>query len=145
MSRVVNRQEVIVLEDRRVGVEENVAGNEIASREPEEKLTGKFSFVGAGFGLALFAVFGLLPGAFLGGAFGLNIADIVFGIAIEPTLLPRAFVVVGMLTGVMVTGFLFMAGGASLGWLLGLVAESIVGRHSRSLKAAPVVQEKDVD
>lgn len=36
-------------------------------------------YIGAGVGLVIFAFFGLLPGSFLGGAIGLNLAGKIFG------------------------------------------------------------------
>jgi len=90
----------------------------------KDKIANKLSFIGAGTGLALFAVFGLLPGAFLGGVLGLNMANFIFGPAVSPTLIPRIIIVIGMLTGVMVTGLMFTASGASLGWLIGLLWDS---------------------
>ena len=44
----------------------------------------KTAYVGAGAGLVLFALFGLLPGSILGGAMGLNIAGWLFGLPLEP-------------------------------------------------------------
>ena len=37
----------------------------------ENRLAKKMAYMGAGCGLVLFAVFGLLPGSFLGGVMGL--------------------------------------------------------------------------
>lgn len=94
----------------------------------KERLSNRLGFIGAGAGLALFAIFGLMPGAFLGGMLGLNMANNVFGMPALPTLMPRMFVVVGMLTGVMVTGLIFVISGASLGWLIGLAVDSMSRR-----------------
>ena len=51
--------------------------------------TKKLAYMGAGCGVVLFAVFGLLPGSFLGGVMGLNIAGILFGTPVGAGLLPR--------------------------------------------------------
>lgn len=96
-----------------------------------DKLSSKLSLIGAGVGLAVFAVFGLLPGAFLGGVLGLNMASYIFGAPLVPALIPRILVAVGMLTGVMVAGVMFTAAGASMGWLAGMVVEGIAGARKR--------------
>ncbi len=51
--------------------------------------TKKLAYMGAGCGVVLFAVFGLLPGSFLGGVMGLNIAGIMFGTPVGAGLLPK--------------------------------------------------------
>lgn len=89
------------------------------------KISNRLSYLGAGIGLALFAVFGLLKGLFIGGVLGLNIAGTIFGIPIEPSVFPRIVVAIGMFTGVMVTGLTFMVGGATLGWLTGTVIDAL--------------------
>jgi hypothetical protein len=83
----------------------------------------KMSFIGAGAGLTLFAVFGLLPGAFVGGFMGIQTAGYLFGLPLGTALLPRIIVAIGMLLGVMGTGLLFTLGGTTLGWLSGLVLD----------------------
>ena len=44
----------------------------------------KTAYIGAGAGLVLFALFGLLPGSLLGGAMGINIAGWLFGLPLQP-------------------------------------------------------------
>src|SRR5512137_1950080 len=65
--------------------------------------TKKMAYMGAGCGVVLFAVFGLLPGSFLGGVMGLNLAGIVFGTPVGTGILPRMIVAASMLIGVMVS------------------------------------------
>ncbi len=89
------------------------------------RMSNRLSYLGAGIGLALFAVFGLLPGSFIGGVLGLNVAGALFGTPISPSVLPRIVVAVGMLTGVMVTGLIFLVGGATLGWISGAVIDAL--------------------
>jgi len=89
----------------------------------KEKKAQKLGFIGAGAGLTLFAVFGLLPGAFVGGFLGIQTAGYLFGLPLGTALLPRIIVAVGMLLGVMVTGLLFTLGGATLGWACGEVLD----------------------
>ncbi len=85
----------------------------------------KLAYMGAGCGLVLFAVFGLLPGSFLGGAMGLNIAGTIFGTPVGSGLVPRMIVTASMLIGVMVSGLMFIMASTTLGWLSGTVADAI--------------------
>jgi hypothetical protein len=92
----------------------------------KEKTVNRLSYVGGGIGLALFAIFGLLPGSFLGGVLGLNIASNLFGTPVEPSVIPRIIIALGMLTGVMVAGLVFVIGGAALGWSIGTAIDTVV-------------------
>ena len=87
--------------------------------------TKKLAYMGAGCGVVLFAVFGLLPGSFLGGVMGLNIAGIIFGIPVGSGLLPRMIVAASMVVGVMVSGIMFIMASTTLGWLIGTVVDTI--------------------
>jgi hypothetical protein len=91
----------------------------------QTRLAGTLSLVGAGMGLTLFAIFGILYGSFFGRVVGLNLAGAVLGQPVEPSVLGRTFVALGMLLGVMVSGTMFIAGGASLGWLAGTAADRL--------------------
>ena len=64
----------------------------------------KTAYIGAGAGMVLFALFGLLPGGILGGAMGLNLAGWLFGLPLEPGIISRAIVLVAMLVGILVAG-----------------------------------------
>ena len=87
--------------------------------------TKKLAYMGAGCGLVLFAVFGLLPGSFLGGVMGLNIAGIMFGTPVGAGLVPRMIVAASMVVGVMVSGMMFIMASTTLGWLIGTVVDAI--------------------
>jgi hypothetical protein len=87
--------------------------------------TKKLAYMGAGCGVVLFAVFGLLPGSFLGGVMGLNIAGIMFGTPVGAGLLPRMIVAASMLAGVMVSGLMSIMASTTLGWLGGTVVDAI--------------------
>jgi hypothetical protein len=104
----------------------------------QTRLAGKLSLVGAGMGLTLFAIFGILYGSFLGGVVGLNLAGVVLGQPVEPSVLGRIFVALGMLLGVMVSGTMFIAGGASLGWIVGTAADRL--RQPTKVPAAEEIQ-----
>ena len=87
-------------------------------------ISRKAAYIGAGSGLVLFALFGLMPGSLLGGAMGINIAGWLFGLPLQPGLLSRIIVLVSMLTGVLVAGIAIVTPTSSLGWLIGKVLES---------------------
>ncbi len=84
----------------------------------------KTAYIGAGAGLVLFALFGLMPGSLLGGAAGINIAGWLFGLPLQPGLLSRIIVLVSMLTGVLVAGIVIVTATSTVGWLIGKVLES---------------------
>ena len=84
----------------------------------------KTAYIGAGAGLVLFALFGLLPGSLLGGAMGINIAGWLFGLPLQPGLLSRLIVLASMLVGVLVSGIVIVTASSTVGWLVGRVLES---------------------
>ncbi len=49
-------------------------------------------------------------------------------------MVPRIIVALGMLTGVMVAGTIFVVGSASLGWVIGFLIEPATWRGKESLK-----------
>ncbi len=93
--------------------------------------TKKGLYTGVGAGLVLFALIGLLPGSFVGGVIGLNIAGGIFGLPLTAELLPRIIVAVSMVLGIMLSGLVFVAGGAMIGWLAGNVIDAL--RESKTM------------
>ena len=85
----------------------------------------KAALIGAGAGLVLFAVVGLLPGSFIGGVIGLNIAGSLFGMPVSSALLPRVIVGVSMLLGIFVSAVIFITGLSVAGWLIGHAIDSL--------------------
>src|SRR5512142_3017468 len=83
----------------------------------------KGAYLGAGAGLVLFAMFGLLPGSLLGGAAGINVAGWLFGLPLQPGLISRAIVLVSMLVGVLAAGIMVVTATSTAGWLAGRVVE----------------------
>lgn len=83
----------------------------------------KMAYIGAGVGLVLFAVIGLLPGSFLGGVLGLNIAGSIYGMPLTSALMPRIIVGLSMLLGVLVSGVIFISVSTVAGWLIGHVVD----------------------
>jgi hypothetical protein len=98
-----------------------------------DAIVKKAAYVGAGAGLALFALIGLLPGSFLGGVFGIKIAGSLFGLPLKADFLPRFTVGVSMVLGVLVSGALFVAGGTLAGWMIGKAI--VAGKTVRPLRA----------
>ena len=92
-------------------------------------ITRKSTYLGAGAGLALFALFGLLPGSLIGGAMGLHVAGWLFGLPVEPGLIARAIVLASMLLGVLVAGIVIVTAASTIGWLAGKALEA--GVHAR--------------
>ncbi|HAK60856.1 MAG TPA: hypothetical protein DCO77_10810 [Nitrospiraceae bacterium] len=84
----------------------------------------KTAYIGAGAGLVLFALFGLLPGSLLGGAAGLNIAGWLFGLPLEPGIISRSIVFVSMLVGVLLAGIVLVTATSTIGWLAGKTLET---------------------
>jgi len=92
-------------------------------------ISRKTAYIGAGAGLVLFALFGLMPGSLLGGAAGINIAGWLFGLPLHPGLLARIIVLMSMLIGVLVAGIVIVTASSTVGWLVGKVLES--GVHAK--------------
>jgi hypothetical protein len=88
-------------------------------------------YIGAGAGLMLFAILGLLPGSVIGGMIGINIAGSFFGLPLEATILSRLIVAGSMILGVCMSGVVFVVGASSLGWLMGHLADTV--RLSRAV------------
>lgn len=96
----------------------------------------KAAYIGAGAGLVLFAIFGLLPGSLIGGAMGINIAGWLFGLPLEPGLISRAIVLVSMLMGVLVAGIVIVTATTTVGWLAGSLLEGSTAQEERKEAAA---------
>ncbi len=97
-------------------------------------LSRKAAYIGAGAGLVLFAIFGLLPGSLLGGAAGIKLAGLFFGLPLDPGIISRTIVLVSMLVGVVVAGIAIVTATSTLGWLAGRVVEGPA--HEKASEAA---------
>ncbi len=93
------------------------------------------AYIGAGAGLVLFAIFGLLPGSLLGGAAGINVAGWLFGLPLQPGLLSRAIVLVSMLVGVLVAGIVMVTASSTVGWLAGRLIEGASQKEEKEAAA----------
>jgi hypothetical protein len=98
----------------------------------------KTTCIGAGAGLVLFALFGLLPGSLLGGAMGINIAGWFFGLPLQPRLVSRIIVLASMLFGVWAAGILMVTTSSTVGWLVGKALEA--GTHAKETEEAKAGQ-----
>ena len=100
-------------------------------RHQEEKTmkdrtyTKSLTYIGAGAGVVLFAVFGLLPGSFLGGVMGLNLAGSIMGTPVAAGVVARLIVAASMVIGVMVAGIMFITAASTLGWLVGTAVDGL--------------------
>jgi len=83
--------------------------------------------IGAVAGIILFAVFGLVPGAYLGSYAALAVLAAVTGGPVEPSLVMRTLIVFGALFGVGVSAIIGIVGGALGGTVLGYIAEALFG------------------
>jgi uncharacterized membrane protein len=92
----------------------------------------KFSYIGAGLGLALFALFGLLYGSFLGGLIGLSVVNDFSGPAAAGGIIARIAVAVGMVSGVLVACVIAVVSCTAAGWAVGYVIDSIIGAREKS-------------
>jgi len=96
----------------------------------EKDIAKKGLYIGAGAGLVLFAIIGLLPGSFIGGVVGLNIAGIIFGYPVGPQIAARVIVAASMLFGILVSGIVFTAGLSFVGWAIGYAIESLMAKKA---------------
>ncbi|MBZ0157665.1 MAG: hypothetical protein K8I29_15825 [Alphaproteobacteria bacterium] len=105
------------------------------------RATRKGLYIGAGAGLVLFALAGLLPGSFIGGVIGITIAGKFFGAPLAPAVLPRVIVGMFMVLGVFTSGVVFVTGGSLLGWCAGTVLDTV--RERRAAAAAAMEKCKE--
>jgi hypothetical protein len=95
----------------------------------------KGAYIGAGAGLVLFALFGLLPGSLLGGAMGINLAGMLFGLPLEPGLISRGIVLISMLVGVLVAGIVIVTATTTVGWLAGRMLDGSAAHEAKEAEA----------
>lgn len=92
------------------------------------RFANRLGYAGAGTGLAMFVMFGLYQGLYIGGTLGLNMANGLMGVTQAPTFFHRALTGLGMLAGAAVEVFMFVAASACIGWLMGIAIDSVLGR-----------------
>lgn len=97
----------------------------------KNSIAKKAAYIGAGAGLVLFAIFGLLPGSLLGGAAGVKFAGMLFGLPLDPGILARVIVLGSMLVGVLVAGIAIVTAASTAGWLVGRLVEAGIPTEER--------------
>jgi hypothetical protein len=98
------------------------------------------AYIGAGAGLVLFAIFGLLPGSLLGGAAGIKFAGLLFTLPLEPGIVSRIIVLASMLVGVVVSGITIVTATSTTGWLLGQIID--VTGHQHASESTVMIRNK---
>ena len=86
-----------------------------------DNIAKKAGLAGAGIGLVLFAVVGILYGSLIGGTMGLGIVNSILGVAAGATLISRLVVAASMLAGIIVSGIMLLTVCSSVGWLAGYI------------------------
>jgi len=111
------------------------------------EIAKKCGLIGAGAGVCLYAVFGLLQGAAIGGAAGLGIAKYVFGSGtlalMANELLPRIVVAASMLAGVLVSCVAFVVSGGVAGALCGLAIGTLANTSEEAYMIPDAVPEEE--
>jgi predicted cobalt transporter CbtA len=100
------------------------------------------TYIGAGVGLVIFVFFGLLPGSFLGGAIGLNIAGRMFGSPLVPTLFPKIIIFVSMAFVAVLFGVVIIFIFAALGNIGGFCLMRLAGSDTPSPETAHLNSKK---
>ncbi len=99
-----------------------------------------FAYIGAGVGLTIFALFGLMYGSFIGGIIGLQINGQLFGAAAEFGILPRIVVSSGVMFGVLLAAVACVAGSSIVCYLIGLVIDCVHFETKSVTKSHPVLK-----
>jgi len=99
--------------------------NEGKVRTMKNTIREKMVYIGAGAGLVCFAMYGLLPGSFVGGLVGLGIASKMAGVPVAAGIVARMLLAIFMMIGIMLSGLLFVGAGSVTGWLLGMAADQV--------------------
>ena len=99
------------------------------------------TFIGGVMGLALFIGVGLLPSLLYGGYAGLILGSAIFGTPIHESVFGQATVVLGVISGVLAIGGIFVLGGA----ILATGAYGLVSVLSAEREAPAVREEAKVE
>ncbi|HYA88094.1 MAG TPA: hypothetical protein VEI57_13645 [Nitrospirota bacterium] len=96
----------------------------------KHSISKKMAYIGAGSGLVVFALFGLLPGSLLGGAAGIKLAGMLFGLPLESGLLVRIIVLTSMLAGVLTAGIAIVTALSAAAWLVGRAVDIVMSANA---------------
>jgi hypothetical protein len=97
-------------------------------------LERKMGYMGSGAGVALFAGYGVLHGALIGGTAGLQVGVFFCGTGVT-CLLTRIAAGLGMVAGVGMAALIFILGGYAAGRILGQVMGPVADRADFGLVA----------
>ncbi len=100
-----------------------------------ERIAKKMAYLGAGAGLVVFAIFGLVPGSFIGGVVGLSITGAVFGTPVDPGVITRMILAASMVLGVMISALIIITATTSVGWLIGAAIDALAGSEKKPVAA----------
>lgn len=108
------------------------------------EIAKKSALVGAGVGLVLYAVFGLLQGALLGGTAGILLTNWVFGpgamAVMAGELITRAIIAGAMLAGVVVALVIFVTVASVAGYICGSLLGLMAGEQDTTEEALDTVK-----
>jgi uncharacterized membrane protein YoaK (UPF0700 family) len=93
--------------------------------------------IGAGLGAIVFLLFGLMPGFFFGSYGSLVILKHLTGGPVEPTVLVRMLIAVGIMLGIVCTASVSIVVGSIVGTVMGYATEALTA-------AAPVKAEEEL-
>lgn len=83
--------------------------------------------IGAVVGVVIFLCIGIVPGSFVGGTIGLNMASILFDAPFNPELTPRLIVATSMVIGVLLSALMIV----TISALVGMAGTSLIA-HLRA-------------
>lgn len=81
-------------------------------------------YVGAGAGLVLFILGGLLMGSLIGGVIGLKVITAITGAPLGGAIVSRTLLAVSMLAGIMTSAAVCIMGPGLIGWSIGYLIDS---------------------
>jgi hypothetical protein len=87
-------------------------------------MSKKSVYIGAGSGLVIFGLFGLLPNSLLGGAADSKLAGMLFELPLHLGILSRAILFVSMLVGILVAVIVIVTAPPAAAWHLGRMMEA---------------------
>lgn len=94
-------------------------------KDTTKNMTNSGTKIGIVAGIVVFALFGMVPGAYLGSYAALAVLASMSGGTVEPTLIMRALIVVGALIGVGMSAIGSIVSCALAGAGLGFVADAL--------------------
>ncbi len=111
------------------------------------EIAKRCGLIGAGAAICLYAFFGLMQGAAIGGAAGVGLANYLFGSStlalMANELLPRIIVAASMLAGVVISLVSFVAVGSAVGAVVGFALGMLARPSGDSYMVPEAVPEED--